>query len=169
VRLATNQDIDSLLKMTSYRNLKCDLLLHKEDVLVAEIDGMIRGAVSVSGKTVSVVYGEWKEGFEPRQENLLQLVSKGWISKLYVFPEYRNQGIGKKLVEEALNLLEKKNFTEAYAGIYVKNESRDISHHIFEKAGFEKIGSCVCLLANGYCRGTLLKRAITSSEARAQG
>lgn len=155
--------------MPCYCKRKCDLLLREEDVLVADREGLIQGAVSVSSKKISLVYGDWKEGFEPSEANLIQLVSRGWISKLFVFPEYRNQGIGAKLVEEALSFLEKRNFTEAYAGIYVQNEFRDVSHHIFEKACFKKIGSCVCLLIDGYCRGTLLKREISSSEGRKKG
>jgi GNAT superfamily N-acetyltransferase len=133
VRLAIRQDIGSLLEMPPYSKCKCDLPCHGEDVLVAESEGIILGATSVGSKDISFVYGEWKGDFEQCLANLSKEVSKAWISKLYVFPEYRNQGIGTKLVEEALKRIEERNLTEVYAGIHIKNEFKDISAYIFEK------------------------------------
>jgi GNAT superfamily N-acetyltransferase len=95
---------------------------------------------------------------------MVSKVSGGWISKLYVFPEYRRQGIGTKLVEEALERLKEKEFTEAYAGIYVKNEFRKVSEHIFEKNGFKRVGFCICFLTNGHCRGVLLEKTIGTKK-----
>jgi len=158
--------MESLLKMPPYSKSKPDLLSGGEDILLAENDGKILGAVSVSNKNISCVLGEWKGGFEQCLDNLVWKLSKGWISKLYVFPEHRYQGHGTKLVEEAVKRLGEKNFTEAYAGIYIKNEFRNVSRHVFENNGFEKIGSCVCSVASGHCRGTLLRKTITCGKQR---
>lgn len=166
VRLATKQDVESLQKMPPYSKSMPVLLSGGEDILLAENDGIILGAVSVSNKDISCVLGEWKGGFEQCLENQVWKLSKGWISKLYVFPEYRCQGVGTKLVEEAVRHLKKRNFTEAYAGIYVKNEFKDVSYQVFKNNGFEKIGSCICSLVKGNCRGTLLRRTISSSKER---
>jgi len=161
VRPATKHDEKSLLKMRPYA--KCGLGFPcSEEILLAVNNGKVLGAVSVCHKDISYVYGEWKGGFEQCLNNLIKKVSSGWISKLYVFPEHRHRGIGTKLVEEAVEHLKQKNFNEVYAGIYVKNKFRNVSQHVFEKNGFAKIGSCICPLSKGHCRGTLLKKTIQS-------
>jgi ribosomal protein S18 acetylase RimI-like enzyme len=152
--------------MPPYSKSKLDCLSGGEDVLVAESNGVVLGAVSISHKDISCVYGEWRDGFEQCLNNLASKVSGGWTSKLYVFPEYRRQGIGTKLVKEAIERLKKKEFTEAYAGIYVENECRTVSEHIFQKNGFRRVGSCICFLTEGHCRGVLLKKTIASGEQR---
>ena len=98
--------------------------------------------------------------------SFLTEVSGLWISKLFVLSEYRNLGIGKRLVEEALKYIEKKNGTEAYAGINIKNEFSYVSTRIFDKNGFGKVGSCICPLANGYCRGALFRKTFVFNKQR---
>lgn len=163
VRLATKNDLESLLKMPPYSrsHVSCPF---KEIILVAENDAEVIGAVSIGHNEIFYVPREWKSTNEPYPNNL-EKIQGGWISKLYVFPQYRSKGVGTKLVGEAVKHLKKKGFKEAYAGIYIKNRFRTISQRIFEKNGFKKIGSCVCFLPKGYCRGTLLKKVIqTESE-----
>ncbi|MGA3192900.1 MAG: GNAT family N-acetyltransferase [Candidatus Bathyarchaeia archaeon] len=152
--------------MPPYSKSKPDLLSDGEDILIVERDGIMLGAVSVGSKDISFICGSWKESFTQCLDNLLQKIYSGWISKLYVFPEHRYQGVGTKLVEEAVKRLGEKNFTEAYAGIYIKNKFMKVSRHVFENNGFEKTGSCVCFLASGYCRGTLLRKTIACGKKR---
>lgn len=169
MRLASKRDDESLLKMPPYAKSKPDCLLSdcllcRKDILVAESNGVVCGAVSVGHKDILCVYGEWRNGFEQHLDKLTRKVSGGWISKLYVFPEYRYQGIGTKLVEEAVERLREEEFTEAYAGIYIKNKFRKVSEYIFKKNGFKRVGYCICFLANGHCRGVLLKKIIGTSK-----
>ena len=152
---------ESLLKMPPYAKRKPDCLSCNEDVLVAENNGVVRGAVSVSHKDILYVPGVWRSAFGQRLEELTRTLSGGWISKLYVLPEYRYQGVGTKLVEAAMRHSREKGFDEVYAGIYVKNEFREVSTDIFRKLGFGRVGSCICSLSDGFCRGVLLKRSLS--------
>jgi len=163
VRVATKDDKKSILKMPPYSEVQADSL-SKEDILVAESDTKVLGAISIRSKDVNYVSGEWKNSYEPNPNNLLEKASGCWISKLYVSPEYRLQGLGTKLLKEAIKYLKEKGSTEAFAGIYIRTQFREISQHVFRKNGFREIGSCICSLPEGYCRGTLLKRTIKSSE-----
>jgi GNAT superfamily N-acetyltransferase len=162
VRTAAGHDTESLLKMPPYSGGGLTFPF-REEILVAEDKGAVVGAVSVGDKEISPVYGEWNEEFE-RCLNKFEKVTSRMISRLYVLPAYRYRGIGTKLVEEAVRHVNEKGFNEVYAGIYIGNNFRDISQHIFEKNGFAKIGSCICFLSKGYCRGTLLKRTISLSN-----
>lgn len=155
-----------LMKMSPYSMSKLDCLSCKEEVLVAESNGVVFGAVSISHKDISYVHGEWKDEFEKCLKNLVSKVSGGWISKLYVFPKYRCQGIATELVKETVERLKENKFAEAYSGINAKNKFRMISEHVFEKNGFKRVGSCICFLNQGNCRGILLKKTIGSSEQK---
>ncbi len=163
VRLADACE-ESLLEMPPYAKHRPECLSCEEDILVAESQGVPRGAVSVSHKDILYVPGVWRNSFAQRLNDLTQKISGGWISKLYVLPEYRYQGVGTKLVDAAVKRLEEKGVTEAYAGIYVKNDFRAVSKDIFRDLGFKGIGSCICLLKEGYCRGVLLKKTIAPIE-----
>jgi len=163
IRPAVRNDAKSLLEIPSYS--KCDSVLAFEDVFVAERDGKVVGAVSIGHKEITYISGDWKDAGKQPLDAEMQKISGPWISKLFVFPEYRYQGIGTKLVEETIKHLRNKGATEAYAGIYIKNAFREVSREIFKDNGFKEIGSCICLLQEGYCQGTLLKKTITSTEA----
>ena len=163
VRLADGSSEESLLKMPPYAKRKPDYSSQGEIVLVADGNGVICGAVSISSKDISCVVGKWRSGFEKRLDKLTRTVSGGWISKLYVYPEYRNHGIGTKLVAAAVEHLGNR-CSEVYAGIYVGNEFRKVSEEIFRKSGFKRVGSCICLLSDGHCRGILFKKNVASAE-----
>jgi GNAT superfamily N-acetyltransferase len=150
--------------MPSYSKSPRDCLSSREDVLVAENDGVVLGAVSVGHKDISCILGKWEDGFEKRPNDLVSKISGAWISKLYVFPEYRYRGVGTKLVREAAEHLKGKKLTEVYAGIYVKNRFRKVSERLFESNGFKSVGSCMCFLAKGHCRGILLRKTISARE-----
>jgi GNAT superfamily N-acetyltransferase len=164
VRLATEGDNESLLNMPSYSK-NCSGR-RREDVLVAETGGVILGAVSVGHKDISCVLGNWNDGFVKNLSSLVNNVSGAWISKLYVFPEYRCRGIGTRLVREAVEHLKGKKFSEVYAGIYVQNKFRELSEDVFRDNGFESVGSCICFLDKGHCRGILLRKTFGSGEQR---
>ena len=166
VRLGTKKDSEVLLKMPPYSKCRRDCDSCSEEVLVAEKNGVIYGAVSISGKDISYIDGEWRDEFEKCPTNFLSMVSGGWVSKLYVFQDYRNHGVATELVKKAIVRLKEKNFTEAYAGINVKNPFSAVSEHVFEKNGFKRIGSCLCFYNPRRCRGLLLKKLIGPIEQK---
>jgi ribosomal protein S18 acetylase RimI-like enzyme len=154
----------SLLEMSPFSKYERNQLVSEEDILVAESGEKILGAISISNKNILLVYGDWKDEFDQCLDSLLKEISGSWISKLYVFPGYRHQGIATKLVKKALKSLELKEVTDVYVGIYIRNEFKEISIHIFEKNGFEKIGSCICPLINGHCRGSAFKKLVYNKQ-----
>jgi len=160
VRLATKGASNFILKMPPYSKIMFDDLLSREKVLVAENNEVVLGAVAVGHKDISYVPEEWSDEVEHHLNSLACKVSDGWISKLYVFPEHRCQGIATILVKEALDLLKGTTFAEAYAGVNVKNEFGKFSEHVFESNGFKKVGSCICFLNQGTCRGILLEKRL---------
>jgi GNAT superfamily N-acetyltransferase len=163
IRLVTKQDLDSLTDMPPY----CKGRLKRargEEILIAESGDRILGAVSIGFKEISCVFGDWQCDYEECLCDLIKKIHGGWISKLYVLPEYRLKAVGTRLVEEALKRLVRRGFNEAYAGIYVKNKFRKVSKHVFEKNGFVKIGSCICSLRKEHCRGVLLRVVVDSNE-----
>jgi len=161
VKLAGGQFDEALLKMPPYAKRKPDDASKSEDVLVAEDNGVICGAVSVGSRGLSCVAGRWKRRYEKDLDKASCRVSGGWISKLYVFPEYRNHGVGTRLIASATERLGERGFSEIYAGIHVRNEFRKVSEDIFRKSGFKRVGSCICPISNGHCRGVLLKKTIS--------
>jgi len=168
IRPATRNDLERLSKMPPYFKSN-PTFPFKEEILVAERDEKVLGAVSISQREIGYVTREMHDSRGQLTEasacaSLLK-VTGSWISKLFVFPEYRSQGIGTRLVGAALEYLKAKGCKEAYAGIYVKNEFRQVSQGIFRDNGFKEAGSCVCFLSKGYCYGILLKRPIESTEA----
>jgi epoxyqueuosine reductase QueG/GNAT superfamily N-acetyltransferase len=164
VRSATGNDLACLSRMPSYS--KSDLAFpFKEEILIAERDGRILGAVSIGQREIGYVTREMQNCCAQLSEASLQKVRGSWVSKLFVFPEYRFQGIGTRLVGAAVEYLKEKGCTQVYAGIYSKNTFLKVSQQLFKDNGFEKIGSCVCQLSQGYCDGTLLKRTLESVRA----
>ncbi len=164
VRLAVSEDTESILKMPSYAKSEADCLRGKDDVLIAEKNGVVCGAISVGQKDILCVNGPWRRNFGQHLDDVTCRVSGGWISKLYVFPEFRYHGIGSLLIQKAAEWLEQHGLADAYAGVYIKNEFRKVSKDIFRKNGFERVGCCICPLAKGFCRGVLLRKTINSSE-----
>ena len=165
VRLATKHDTESLLEIPQYS--ECEVVFPpKEEILVAERDGKVLGAISVGHRDITHISGEWKESYERHLNTKMEKIPGFWVSKLYVFPEHRRKGNGTKLVKETVKYLKEKGITKAYAGIYIKTKFRKASHRIFEKNGFKNFGSCICFLSEGHCRGTLLKKTINSQSGR---
>jgi len=157
VRTATKDDVPP------YSTSKDALLLGAE-ILVAEKNGKVSGAISISSKSIKYVTQEWAAKDVLPLPSIMQEISGPWISRLYVFPEHRHQGIGTELVKESVEYLRNKGLTGIYVGIYINNAFKAISHKIFKTNGFKQIGSCVCLLPKGFCQGILLKKTILFSQ-----
>ena len=155
VRHANKADMIQLQQLPPYSNISFP---YQEEILLASMrENTIMGAISIGQKDINCVPGEWKDVEDASLKNAISPVSGFWISKLYVVPKYRAQKLGVTLVKEALNIIRSKGSDEVYVGIHVGNEHRHISRHIFEKHGFKAIGSCICFLAEGHCRGWLFR------------
>ena len=167
VRPAEQNDTSSLQEMPPYSKARIAFPF-KEDILIAESDGKVFGAVTISQRNISFMSGKWKNSNEQYLNDLIQEVAGVWISRLYVFPEHRHKGVGTKLLKETIRYLKEKDATTVYAGIYAKNLFRESTNRIFKKLGFKRIGSCICFIPEGYCRGTLLKKQLTRKLEKMQ-
>jgi ribosomal protein S18 acetylase RimI-like enzyme len=68
-----------------------------EKIISHERHGFILAAAIDSGKLVGVTYGGAYLGLEHGGES-------GWLEELYVLPEYRQNGLGTRLVNEVIRL-----------------------------------------------------------------
>ncbi|WOV85687.1 GNAT family N-acetyltransferase [Sporosarcina jeotgali] len=93
---------------------------HEFDYMVYVTEGIVRGWVGI---------GEIREVY--MQE------SKGFISELYVLPEFRNQGIGRKLCLEAINKFNDAKYRSVQLNVFKGNDSRNL----YEKLGFTEVSS----------------------------
>ena len=167
VRAAEQNDTSSLREMPPYSKARVAFPF-EDEILIAESDGKVIGAVTISQRDISFISGKWKNSNEQIINDLIQKVAGIWISRLYVFPEHRHKGVGTKLLKDAVRYLKERGYTTAYAGIYIKNLFRKSSYRVFKKNGFEKIGSCICFIPEGYCRGVLLKKQLTHKLEKMQ-
>lgn len=165
VRVAKRKDCKFLHKMPPYSEY--NFKSYPENiVLVAETDEGIVGAVTIGQKEIfySSSLEPEKTGLRSSANTMVPKTCSRWISKLFVFPEHRCHGTGTQLVAAAVQLLRDKAYKEAYSGVNVENECREVSERIFLHNGFEKIGYCNCLLPQKSCRGTLFKKTLKLLE-----
>lgn len=59
----------------------------------------------------------------------------GALLELYVFPEQRNQGIAKRLLEDALDRFKAKGLKKVHLSVYTGNPIK----HLYERLGFQEI------------------------------
>ncbi len=71
--------------------------------------------------------------FSYRVESMWLLASRGYISDIYVVPAHRNQGIGRKLVSEAMHHLQQAGVQSVEMEVYIAN---DPGQKFWEKMGF---------------------------------
>jgi ribosomal protein S18 acetylase RimI-like enzyme len=136
VERATTEDIEELanIYLEGYAGLEEYSYTHREDVL-AYLNWLFRRDVAgvfvaeVDGKKVGFVAadGNW---FSKREGKVV-----GAIHELVVLPEYRNRGIGKKLLEKALEYFKERGLP--LAELWVGDENiRAIE--FYKKHGFEE-------------------------------
>jgi len=164
VRIADEEDAKCLLMMPPYAKYDFETLA-EEQVLVAEAKGGIVGAISIGQKDMFYSSSETEEmGPAHSTEIWLPEIRGPWISKLFVLPEHRNQGVGTRLVDAAVQLLREKGHAQAYAGVNVENLHKEFSERTFLSNGFSRIGFCNCALTEHRCRGVLLKKTLMQPE-----
>lgn len=71
-------------------------------------------------------------------EKSKKLKHVAYISQFYISKEYRGRGIGKKLLEKAINIIKEKNIRVIRIGVYEKQES---AIKLYRKLGFTIIGT----------------------------
>ncbi|QGQ48456.1 GNAT family N-acetyltransferase [Metabacillus sediminilitoris] len=76
--------------------------------------------------------------------NPYHMQKTGSIISLYVFPAYRKKGVGKQLMEHALNELKNQGFQKAQLNVYLGNPAKNL----YEKMGFRDISSVMEITFN---------------------
>ncbi|MEB1808562.1 MAG: GNAT family N-acetyltransferase [Bacillaceae bacterium] len=72
-------------------------------------------------------------------ENIDYITEKrvGFIYELYLLPEYRGAGLGKKLIKETVKELKQQGYDEVRLNVYSKNFAKEL----YEKLGFNELQS----------------------------
>lgn len=76
--------------------------------------------------------------------NPYHMQKTGSIISLYVFPAYRKKGVGKQLMEHALNELKNQGFQKVQLNVYLGNPAKNL----YEKMGFRDISSVMEITFN---------------------
>lgn len=69
-------------------------------------------------------------------------VKEGFLFRLVVKENYRNQGVGKKLLQASANVLKKKGARQLV--LFVEADRKDL-HEYYEKQGFKKVRDLVAM------------------------
>ena len=91
-----------------------------EGFIIAEVDGEYAGFLY------------WFEGEKPWFD--AEVGRYAYIEEVHVLPKYRGQGVGKKLLEGAIDRLEVLPLDAVYIGT---TEENSVARHLYESAGFE--------------------------------
>ncbi|WP_141217604.1 MULTISPECIES: GNAT family N-acetyltransferase [unclassified Siphonobacter] len=59
------------------------------------------------------------------------------LQRIYVYDQYKGQGIGKQLLDACLEQARQEKYQAVFLGVWEKNES---AIHFYEHMGFEKMG-----------------------------
>lgn len=148
IRLAEEKDVVSLRELLYYQNI--GNLPEDEEIIVAEENGRILGAVTAGHKKVRYISKTSKIQFW----KLKNVETNTWIFRLFVRKDQRSRGIGKQLVKKMIGHLRKRGIKNMYTGIE-PGTFKEISRKVFLASGFTDLGSCVCL--RRLCIGTLMK------------
>lgn len=147
-RIAHGKDLTSLKELLFYRHL--DSIPKDEEIIVAEENGRILGAVTIGYKRFHFIPGKSKIRFW----TLKKTETNAWVFRLFVREDQRSKSIGKQLVKRVVSHLERKGKKTLYAGI-ARGPFNNVSRRVFLSSGFSDVGSCVCLRRS--CVGTLMK------------
>jgi len=104
----------------NYYDLKLMIDSSKTEVIVAETSNELIGSAYVDIRAAS---------------SYLNHSYYGYLGFMYVKPEYRGQGVNKKIVEELKSWARKKGITELRLDVYDENDS---AIKAYEKAGFSR-------------------------------
>ncbi len=65
------------------------------------------------------------------------MADEGYILNVAVLPQFRGQGVGRKLVEKVLDMAKESNLVFVTLEVRISNET---AINLYTKAGFEKVG-----------------------------
>lgn len=88
--------------------------------LVYELDGRIQGWIAL-GTNYNYYYDQME----------------GMIAELYVLPPYRNNGIAKKLCEEAVKQLKSSGYQKVQLNVFAGNNAK----RLYKKLGFHEVST----------------------------
>lgn len=106
------------------RHIDEDVEREPQGVFVAEVDGQIVGSIST-----------WQD----------HEAGIGHIPNLSLRPEYRGQGIGRRLIEFALDRFRQNGLTHAKIETLVQNE---VGKHLYQSLGFREVARQIHFLAD---------------------
>jgi len=69
--------------------------------------------------------------------NPIHTEKTGSILSIYVFPDYRNEGVGKQLMMRALKELQQHNYRKVHLNVYTGNPAKIL----YEKLGFHDVST----------------------------
>jgi len=104
----------------NYYDLKKMIESEESEVIVAEINQEVIGSAYISIREA---------------KPYLKHTQYGYLGFMFVKPEFRGQGINKKILQELKNWALKKGLTELRLDVYDENDS---AIKAYEKAGFKK-------------------------------
>lgn len=150
IRPVQEKDIESLRKLSFYQNLTT--LPKNEEILVAEENGVILGAVSTEHRKIRYVPSASKFPFR-----IKKVETDAWVFRLFVREDRRSRGLGKKLLGNMVTHLRKKKIKTLYAGV-AGGPFQEIAKKAFLAAGFTELGHCICVSVRAHrvCLGNLL-------------
>lgn len=119
--IESERPFDSSIKSekTSYYDLENMVLADDTYLIVIELENEI-----VATGYVQIRHS--KESFQHEQHAYLGL--------MFVMPEYRGQGINKRIMDELMDWSQRKGVSDFYLEVYPQNES---AIKAYEKAGFK--------------------------------
>ena len=138
IRKAKEKDIKDITKIYNEAILKTNVTFDIKEKSVREMKKWFnnhgtKNAIIVSEKDKKIVGWAALSKYDYKKA-----YSKTAEISIYVFEKYQGQGIGKSLMKEILN--EGKN-AGIHAVIARITEGNDISIHLHEEFGFEKVGT----------------------------
>lgn len=102
-------------KWRKARHVDADVEADPANVFIAEVDGKIVGVISTRA--------DLKAGI-------------GLIPNIAFLPEYRGKGLGRKLIEFALNRFRQLGLTHARIETLAHN---DVGNHLYQSIGFQEV------------------------------
>jgi ribosomal protein S18 acetylase RimI-like enzyme len=106
-------------------------------VRLALVDEIVVGVCSWSIK-LDEEFSKY-ESFGPKAIDFIVGKKSAWVVNLAVAPDFRKQGLGKKLASAHLDWL-KSSCCDVVVGSSWVNGSLDNSQHLYLKSGFQKLG-----------------------------
>lgn len=116
------------LKPVNYENIPESYFINAFNKLLSEDNFFC-----IAEKEGSVVGCIEAEIVEPYEKELYEVTKAGHINSIFVFDKYRNEGVGRALMNEAIKWMKSKDIQLCTLGVVYRNND---AKKIYEKMGF---------------------------------